>query len=350
MIAEQEPTDKRPLVCVVAGARPNFPKVAPVISALRGYDINVLFVHTGQHYDPNLSGSLLDELNLEPDIRLQDWENSKSRGHDDIRRQLAEVFEKHKPDLVLVPGDVDSSRVAAEVAAEHNIPIGHIEAGLRCGDSDMPEERNRVIIDHLSELLFTTTEEATQNLIREGVDPVRIHFVGNTMIDTLLLNLGQALERRPWETFGVEPKEYALFTLHRRENLASPDILRRLVAVVSEIAKSIPVIFPCHPNTRNRLSTWNIDVGEPIKMCEPLPYLTFLGLMAEAKIVLSDSAGVQEETTMLRIPCLTLRNRTERPITLTTELGTSRLVGTDPAVILQAAKEVMTGQWPLGGV
>jgi UDP-N-acetylglucosamine 2-epimerase (non-hydrolysing) len=241
---------------------------------------------------------------------------------------LEEVWLERRPDLVVVAGDVNSTMAAALVAAKLHIPVAHVEAGLRSFDRSMPEEINRIVTDRLSELLFTTEASANENLRAEGTPAEKIHFVGNSMIDTLDKHLAAALERRPWEFYGLPPGAYALVTLHRPSNVDDPATLGRLVEVLSDLAAQLPMLFPVHPRTRQRLAAIRAPVASELRLCEPLPYLPFLGLMAQARCVLTDSGGIQEETTALGVPCLTLRWNTERPVTLTH--GTNRLVGPDP--------------------
>jgi UDP-N-acetylglucosamine 2-epimerase (non-hydrolysing) len=253
---------------------------------------------------------------------------------------------EHKPDLVVVAGDVNSTLACALTAAKLRIPVAHVEAGLRSFDRSMPEEVNRVLTDHLSDLLFATEDDALVNLRREGIATDRVHLVGNCMVDTLLRHVEAALTRRPWEARGLEPGGYGLVTLHRPSNVDDERALRGLVTALNAVAGRLPLVFPIHPRTRDRLARAGLPLAEGVLLGEPLPYLEFLGLMARARCVLTDSGGIQEETTALGIPCLTLRENTERPVTI--HQGTNRLIGPDPARIEAAVGEVLAGRWPTG--
>jgi len=328
----------------VVGARPNFMKMAPVIAEMRRRGLRQELIHTGQHYDANVSEVFFRELELpEPDVYLGIGSDSQARQTARIMMALEEVWLERRPALVVVAGDVNSTLAAALVAAKLTVPVAHVEAGLRSFDRTMPEEINRVVTDRLSELLFTTEESANQNLRAEGTPPEQIHFTGNCMIDTLERHLEAAVARRPWQQFRLEPEGYALVTLHRPSNVDQPATLAALVAVLNELSARLPMLFPVHPRTSRRLSDFGIAPAPTLRLCEPLPYLAFLGLMARARCVLTDSGGIQEETTALGVPCLTLRRNTERPVTLTH--GTNRLVGTDPAAI-RAAFEAALEQSP----
>jgi UDP-N-acetylglucosamine 2-epimerase (non-hydrolysing) len=330
------------LICNVVGARPNFMKMAPVINELRIRGFNQILVHTGQHYDEKMSQVFFDELNLpRPEIHLGAGSDTHARQTAQIMMQFETFCFEKKPDLVIVGGDVNSTVAVALVASKLQIPVAHIESGLRSFDRSMPEEINRILTDHLSDLLFTTEQSANENLIREGISKEKIHFVGNCMIDSLHKHLTRALEARPWINFGFEPGGYALLTLHRPSNVDNYEMIASLASVVNEVAANLPVIFPVHPRTRKNIEFWDIHLDEGVRLCEPLPYLNFLGLMASAHFVLTDSGGIQEETTALKIPCLTLRANTERPSTLL--LGTNRVVGADRNRILAAVDEILSG-------
>ncbi len=313
----------------VVGARPNFMKMAPVIEEMRRRGIPQELIHTGQHYDANVSEVFFQELGLPaPDVYLGVGSDRQSRQTARIMMALEEVWLERPPDLVVVAGDVNSTMAAALVAAKLQIPVAHVEAGLRSFDRSMPEEINRIVTDRLSEMLFTTEESANENLRAEGTPPEKVHFVGNSMIDTLEKHLAAAVGRRPWEAFGFEPGGYGLVTLHRPSNVDDPAALGRLLEVLGDLSSRLPLLFPVHPRTRQRLAGIQTPPAPELRFCEPLPYLAFLGLMARARCVLTDSGGIQEETTALGVPCLTLRRNTERPVTLTH--GTNRLVGSDP--------------------
>ena len=333
-------------VFLVAGARPNFMKVAPLLEALNAKrdrlpELQPLLVHTGQHYDVQMSDNFLRDLGLPlPDIYL----GAGSGSHAEQTARVMVAFEnaciEHKPALVVVVGDVNSTLACAISAKKLGIPVAHVEAGLRSRDMSMPEEINRLCTDVISDLLFTTDELAGANLLAEGCAPERIHFVGNTMIDSLRKHLSRALaEPLP---LGLEAGTYALLTLHRPSNVDEPATLQRLFEAINSIAAYIPVVFPAHPRTAQRMN--RLQLHDHVRVVEPLGYIAFLGLMARARLVLTDSGGIQEETTVLHVPCLTLRRNTERPITC--EQGTNSVVGTDPKQILQATLRVLNAPPP----
>ncbi len=335
------------LVCSVVGARPNFMKIAPIVHELRRRGLSQIFIHTGQHYDANMSRVFFEELRLpEPDIYLGVGSDTHARQTARIMVAFEEVCKRYSPDLVIVGGDVNSTVAIALVAAKGCIPLGHVEAGLRSFDRTMPEEINRIITDQLSDLLFTTEESANMNLYREGIAEERVHFVGNCMVDTLLNHVDLAIQRSPWRIFDLVPDGYALLTLHRPSNVDDFRTLELVMGAINEVSRRLPILFPVHPRTRECLGRWNIQVVPSVHLVEPLPYLTFLGLMAKAAYVLTDSGGIQEETTVLNVPCLTLRSNTERPITITS--GTNRLVGTVPEKISQGVETILTGKWQSG--
>jgi UDP-N-acetylglucosamine 2-epimerase (non-hydrolysing) len=308
----------RPLVVHVVGARPNYMKVAPVYDALeRRGNVEQRLIHTGQHYDALMKDVFFAELPLpRPDVELD------AQTTEDALTALERVFRELQPELVVVAGDVNSTLAGAVAASKCGITVCHIESGLRSGDWSMPEERNRVITDHLSTLLLTHSDDADKNLGAEALT-VRISFVGNTMIDTLRANEDAALALEAWREFGLEPGGYVLVTLHRPNLVDDADLLARTIAALDDVAKSLPVIFPVHPRTRRHL-----DGSTRVLLTEPLPYRQFLSLEAKAAAVVTDSGGIQEETTVLRVPCFTLRQNTERPITI--ELGTNTLLGLEP--------------------
>ena len=335
------------LICSVVGARPNFMKMAPVVEEVRKRGIPHYLVHTGQHYDDNMSRVFFDELEMpRPDVDLGVGSDTPARQTARIMVAFKEVCRGMRPDLILVGGDVNSTAAVALVSAKEGIPLGHVEAGLRSFDRTMPEEANRVVTDHLSDYLFTTEESANENLAREGIPRERVHFVGNCMVDTLKKHVVVSVDRAPWATFGLSPGEYALLTLHRPSNVDSTEALVGIMETINGVAARLPVLFPVHPRTRGRLASAGITPTNQVRFCEPLPYLTFLGLMAKARLVLTDSGGIQEETTALGIPCLTLRLNTERPVTLT--LGTNRLVGISAETIQSSVEEILAGRWAAG--
>jgi len=319
-------------IVYVIGTRPNFVKTAPVIAALRERlpDGRHAIVHTGQHYDRAMSEIFFEELGVPaPDHMLEVGSGSHAQQTARAMERLEPVLEAERPDLVLVPGDVNSTLAAALTAAKLQIPVGHIESGLRSFDRTMPEEINRIVADELAEHLFLHSEEAIENLRAEGIAEERMHFVGNTMIDTLV-----ALEERfraaeSAQRLGVEPGAYVLVTLHRPA-LVDGELLPATVHRLAELAREMPVVFPVHPRTRARMEA--IESEHPgLLLSEPLGYIEFLSLLADAGAVLTDSGGIQEETTYLGVPCFTLRDNTERPVTI--RAGTNTLLGLDPAAI-----------------
>src|SRR5581483_415764 len=310
----------------VVGARPNFMKVAPVVRALREYtSVRQSVVHTGQHYDYNMSDVFFQELGIgAPDINLQVGSGSHAQQTAEIMKRFEPVVLEHKPDLVLVYGDVNSTVAAALVCAKLLVVVGHVEAGLRSFDRTMPEEVNRLVTDQLCGILFTPSQDADFNLAREGVPEERIHLVGNVMIDTLIRML-PAVEARIQQDL---PRQFALVTLHRPGNVDDVEWLANMLRTLAEFSGELPVLFPVHPRTRERIGKTNLN-GElaHLRLLEPLPYLEFLALQTRATVVITDSGGIQEETTYLGKQCLTVRENTERPITV--EMGTNTLVGRD---------------------
>ena len=309
----------RPLVAHVVGARPNYMKVAPVYSELeRRGNVAQRLVHTGQHYDALLKDVFFAELPLpRPHVELV------THGIEDAIAGLERALAELSPELVVVAGDVNSTLAGAVAARKCGLRLCHIESGLRSGDWTMPEERNRLIADHLSSLLLTTLRSGNDNLAAEGVAEDRIAFVGNTMIDTLLVNVDAARTLETWREFDVAPRNYVLVTLHRPALVDDPALLARAVAALDDVADTLPVIFPVHPRTKRNLPR----EGVRVRLTEPLPYRQFVSLEAEAAAVITDSGGIQEETTVLDVPCFTLRDNTERPETLA---GTNTLLGLDP--------------------
>jgi len=298
-------------------------------------------IHTGQHFSPEMSQFFFDNLGLpQPDVRLEIGPGSATAQTAAILVGLESEWARHRPDAVVVVGDVTSTAAAALVAARLGIPAAHVEAGLRSFDREMPEELNRLITDSLCEFLFASEQSGVDNLKAEGIAGDRIFFAGNVMIDTLLRFRHRAGSSRILEQLGARPGSYALATLHRPSNVDDSQALTGLVAALTDLAGRMPVIFPVHPRTRQRLESFGLSTGA-ITMCDPLGYLDFVRLMEQARLVLTDSGGIQEETTVLGVPCLTLRNNTERPATLTH--GTNKLIGNDPARILEAAEEILAG-------
>jgi UDP-N-acetylglucosamine 2-epimerase (non-hydrolysing) len=332
-------------VAIVVGARPNFMKAAPILEAMRaGAVLDPVLIHTGQHYDHALSDLLFRQLGMpEPDHHLGVGSASQTVQTARIMTALEPLFQELRPGLVMVVGDVNSTVAAALVAASLRIPIAHVEAGLRSFDRAMPEEVNRMVTDRLSDLLFTTEPSGGENLRREGVAEERIVFVGNVMIDTLMKHRAAARALGVPARYGLEPGGYALATLHRPSNVDDPATLEAMVRVLEGTAARLPLVFPVHPRTGARLRETGLDArlrhNPAIHAVEPLGYLEFLALMADARLVVTDSGGIQEETTVLGVPCLTARENTERPVTVTH--GTNTLVGTDPDTILEAVNKTL---------
>ncbi|HXX74391.1 MAG TPA: UDP-N-acetylglucosamine 2-epimerase (non-hydrolyzing) [Nitrospiraceae bacterium] len=338
----------------VVGARPNFMKIAPLMREMkRSAEIVPLLVHTGQHYDAGMAGQFFDDLKIPPpDISLEVGSGSHAWQTAEVMKRLEPILEKERPDLVVVVGDVNSTLAGAVTAAKLQIPVAHVEAGLRSFDRTMPEEINRLVTDAVSDYLFVSEESGMRNLAAEGVDMAKVFYVGNVMIDSL------EASRRMWqqssiqEHLGVTKGQYAVLTLHRPSNVDQPFVLRRLLGAIAEVGREQPIIFPIHPRTRKRLeetdelkallqSVAGQIQGPGIWCLDPLGYLDFMALVAGAKIILTDSGGIQEETTALGIPCLTLRENTERPVTISH--GTNRLVGTSPEKIVTEAMHVLKG-------
>ncbi len=338
------------VLCVV-GARPNFMKIAPIMHAFNdgSRPLKASLLHTGQHYDEAMKASFFQQLNIpEPDVDLEVGSGSHAEQTAEIMKRFEPQLEASGADVVLVVGDVNSTIACALVAVKKHVPVIHVEAGLRSYDRDMPEEINRVLTDQISDLLFTTERSALDNLRKEGIQADRVHFVGNVMIDTLLANLPNATSPQEQLASAGElgqlalQQGYGLVTLHRPSNVDDADSLASLLESLSEISQTLPLVFPVHPRTRSRIRQFGLEEmlqKARILQLEPLGYLQMLGLMEKAKLVLSDSGGIQEETTALGVPCITLRENTERPITV--EQGTNTVVGTDPDLIKSVAREVM---------
>ena len=327
----------------IVGARPNFIKMAPVIHEIKRRGIPQLFVHTGQHYDRKMSAIFFDELDMpKPDIYLGVGSGSHAVQTAKVMEQFEKVCNKHTFDLVVVAGDVNSTLACALTASKLHIPVAHVESGLRSFDRRMPEEINRILTDHISNLLFVTEQSGVENLLKEGIDPKKIHFVGNSMIDTLQAHLGKALEGHPWSNYNLEPETYILVTLHRPANVDDSDVLAEIMDALEGIGANHPVLFPVHPRKQKQIEKFGFQMKN-IQRIEPLGYLSFLGLMAKSKCVLTDSGGIQEETTALSVPCITIRENTERPITL--KNGTNQLAGIKKAKILEAFNKAMASSY-----
>jgi UDP-N-acetylglucosamine 2-epimerase (non-hydrolysing) len=345
------------ILCVV-GARPNFMKIAPLMRAFAAEpSFAASLVHTGQHYDEAMKAAFFEELDIpEPDVDLGVGSGSHALQTAEVMRRFEPELDRLRADAVLVVGDVNSTIACALVAAKKGVAVIHVEAGLRSYDRGMPEEINRVLTDQLSDLLFTTEPQAEQNLRREGIDPARVHFVGNVMIDTLLHNRtrcpssARVLQDLPGAERLPLGEGYGLLTLHRPSNVDEPAVLQRLLETIFGLAQRLPFVFPLHPRTRARIEAAGLAglFGERVLPAPPLRYLDMLALMGEARLVLTDSGGIQEETTALGVPCITLRENTERPITV--DEGTNSIVGTDPARIRAAFDEAMAGGGKRGRV
>jgi UDP-N-acetylglucosamine 2-epimerase (non-hydrolysing) len=343
----------KPLIDLIAGARPNFIKLAPVVRVISEVDsVGFRIVHTGQHYDDSMNEVFFKELGIpEPDVHLEVGSGS----HGSQTARILERYEahliKHRPAATVVFGDVNSTIACALAAAKLGVPVVHIEAGLRSFDRTMPEEINRLLTDALSDLLFVSEPSGLENLRREGISDKKVRLVGNVMIDTLLGQLETARSRQAARTLGLEKKKYGFVTIHRPSNVDDANTLKCLLNLLHELAEHIPLVFPVHPRTSASAKRLGLDsllqINQNRLFCiPPQPYLDSISLLADAAVVLTDSGGLQEETSVLGIPCLTLRENTERPITV--QLGTSRLVGNDPEKIRAAFQEVLSGTWPCG--
>ncbi|MFH1008177.1 MAG: UDP-N-acetylglucosamine 2-epimerase (non-hydrolyzing) [Candidatus Latescibacterota bacterium] len=335
----------RTKIVLVVGARPNFMKIAPILEELRRHpeQFDPCLVHTGQHYDEKMSRIFFEELGMpEPDRYLGVGSGSQATQTARVMIAFEEVLTSEQPDLVLVVGDVNSTVACTLDAVKLHIPVGHVEAGLRSGDRTMPEEINRLVTDAISDLLFTPSRDADENLILEGVPRDRICFVGNVMIDSLRRFEGMAEGSPILDTLNLEPKGYGLVTLHRPSNVDQPEHFEEIIQALEEIQTRLPLIFPIHPRTEKRISEMGlqsrVEKMKDLRFVPPTGYLDFLKLQKYARLVLTDSGGIQEETTVLGVPCLTLRENTERPITVTE--GTNQLVGVDRARIVRAATEL----------
>jgi UDP-N-acetylglucosamine 2-epimerase (non-hydrolysing) len=329
------------VLCVV-GARPNFMKIAPLMAAFQREPVSARLVHTGQHYDAAMSEGFFEQLGIpRPDVNLEVGSASHAVQTAEIMRAFEPVLEREAPRAILVVGDVNSTIACALVAAKKGVPVIHVEAGLRSFDRQMPEEINRVLTDQLADLLFTTERGALANLVREGIDTDRVHFAGNVMIDTLHRHLNRTVPAE--QTLGARPKEgYAVLTLHRPSNVDDPATFGRILDAVGAIARRVPVVFPIHPRTRAAAERFGLlaRLDRPgIRLMPPQGYLEMLGLTRDATVVLTDSGGLQEETTALGVPCITLRENTERPITMAE--GTNTLTGPDPDKILQCFDDIL---------
>ena len=336
-------------ILIVVGTRPNFVKVAPLDKELKKYSkFSSILVHTGQHYGSEMSESFFNELKLpRPDIYLGVGSGTHAEQTGKIMIKFEKVCKAEQPDLIVVVGDVNSTIACTLVAVKLGIKVAHVEAGLRSFDRTMPEEINRILTDSISDYLFTTCEDANENLLKEGIDKEKIYFVGNIMIDTLLKFKKRAEKKNTFEKFDLNKKNYALLTLHRPSNVDKKASLEKILRAIKMISYKIPLIFPTHPRTKKFIKDHNlssiINNSNSIILSKPLGYLEFLNLMINAKLVLTDSGGIQEETTVLKIPCLTLRKNTERPITV--KIGTNILVGDDESKILINTEKILKNNY-----
>ncbi len=339
-------------IIMIAGARPNFMKIAPIARAFDAVSaIQYQIVHTGQHYDQNMSDVFFTELGIrQPDYHLGAGGGSHAEQTGKIMTAFETICEKETPDLVLVVGDVNSTLACSIVAKKMHVQVAHVEAGLRSFDRDMPEEINRMVTDAISDLFFVTEEQGMVNLEKEGKSPDSVHFVGHVMIDNLFYQL-EKLHQMPKETFASHSyksahREYAIITLHRPSNVDQPEALTHIFQSLETISSTLPLIFPIHPRTRNHMERFGITPPVNMTLTEPLSYMEFLNLWKDAKMVLTDSGGLQEETTALGVPCLTIRENTERPITV--EQGTNELVGLSKEKLFACIDSIMKGQWKTG--
>lgn len=331
------------IICV-CGTRPNFIKIAPLMKAFKAEEyFNTLLVHTGQHYDENMSKSFFDDLNIpRPDVNLEVGSASHAVQTAEIMRRFEPAILDFKPDYVIVVGDVNSTIACGLVAVKLGIKLVHVEAGLRSFDWTMPEEINRILTDRISDLLFVTEQSAIDNLKNEGIDSDKVHFVGNTMIDTLLANREKARKSNILKQLGLCKREYGVITLHRPSNVDDAEKFQAILLALNEIQKELKLVFPIHPRTRKNITSMNmeklIDGMENLLLIQPAGYLDFLCLLSDAALVITDSGGIQEETTILGVPCMTLRENTERPVTITE--GTNHLVHVTSEDILKNYREI----------
>jgi len=340
-------------ITLIAGARPNFMKIAPIIHAIKnaknkGQNINYRLVHTGQHYDDKMSGTFFEELNIpHPNVNLECGGGSQAEQTASILIAFEKELIENPADLVLVVGDVTSTMSCAIVAKKQNTKVAHVEAGIRSFDLTMPEEINRMVTDSITDYYFTTTTLANENLKKEGAADEQIFYVGNVMIDTLLANQSKFKKPAVFESLALKEKEYFVLTMHRPANVDETQKLKELMTEILSNVNGLPVIFPIHPRTAKIIESLNIDAAN-LHIVEPMGYLEFNYLVKNAKAVITDSGGITEETTVMGVPCLTLRDNTERPETIT--IGTNELVGTDPKNIKPALDKLFDGNWKKGGI
>ncbi|MDF1673781.1 MAG: UDP-N-acetylglucosamine 2-epimerase (non-hydrolyzing) [Vicingaceae bacterium] len=341
------------LITIIAGARPNFIKIAPIIEAIeiqkqKGIAINYRLVHTGQHYDKKMSHDFFEQLQIpKPHVNLGAGGGSQAKQTANIMVGFEQELMQNPSQLVLVVGDVTSTMACSIVAKKLNVKVAHVEAGIRSGDQTMPEEINRMLTDSITDFFFTTTELANSNLKKLGVDHEKIFFVGNTMIDTLLKNRARFIKPEIWKSAKLSEKEYFVVTLHRPANVDEEDSLSILLQEIARLSRGLPIIFPVHPRTAKKLEKIIINYTN-LHLVEPMSYLEFNYLVEKAKAVITDSGGITEETTVMHIPCLTLRDNTERPETC--EIGTNALLGTNPEALAPAMKKIFDGKWTKGKI
>ena len=340
-------------ITIIAGARPNFMKIAPIIDAIKFHNnthenIQYRLVHTGQHYDKNMSDSFFEQLGIPlPDVNLESGGGTQAEQTANIMVRFEKELLEHSADVVLVVGDVTSTLACSIVAKKLNIDVVHVEAGIRSHDLSMPEEINRMVTDSISDHFFTTSEVANQNLESAGVSKNQIHFVGNTMIDTLLKHESRFLKPGIWNHANLTNQNYFVLTLHRPANVDGEIKLKNLLETIINGVRGLPIVFPVHPRTAKNLNSIGIE-AENLFMIDPMSYLEFNYLVKYAKAVITDSGGITEETTVLRVPCITLRNNTERPETV--EIGTNELIGTDPLNLPPAFNKLFNGDWKKGDI
>jgi UDP-N-acetylglucosamine 2-epimerase (non-hydrolysing) len=341
---------KRARIDIIAGARPNFMKIAPIIRALaeRGGRLGYRLVHTGQHYDSRMSGDFFEQLGIPaPDVNLEVGSGTQAEQTASIMTRYERLLLEDPSNVCLVVGDVTSTMACAIAAQKLCVRVAHVEAGIRSGDWTMPEEINRMVTDSITNHFFTTSAVANENLRKSGVDEARIHFVGNTMIDTLLANLDRLREPSFWNSEQLRAGEYLVLTAHRPANVDSPERFLGLLAAVAAAARGLKIVFPVHPRTAKTIRSLGA-LPPTLLLVEPQPYLEFNYLVRHAKAVLTDSGGVTEETTVLGVPCITMRDTTERPETVT--VGTNELIGTDPSAIAPAMEKLFAGRWKKGSI
>jgi len=340
-------------ITIIAGARPNFIKISPIIDAIQakimeGFRLSFRLVHTGQHFDKNMSDSFFQQLGIpSPDVNLECGGGTQAEQTANIMVKFERELQYNPSDLVMVVGDVTSTMACAIVAKKLNTKVAHVEAGIRSGDMTMPEEINRIVTDSLSDYFFTTSRKASENLIKQGIDDERIFFVGNTMIDTLIKQRSRFIKPEIWDHIGLKEKNYIVLTLHRPANVDGEYKLKELLEEIEKQSKDLNIIFPVHPRTAKKLTEIGFKSSK-MSFIEPLSYLEFNYLVERAKCVITDSGGITEETTVLGVPCITLRDSTERPETVT--VGTNELIGTNPNALAPYMNILFLGKWKNGNI